>query len=381
MNIPFHRPHIAEAEIDAVADVLRSGWITMGEKTLEFEKAFCRYLGCRHGLAVSSATAGLHLALLAAGIGPGDEVLLPAMTFVATAEVVMYLGAVPVMVDSCRDTHLMDPADLERKIGPRARAVIPVHYAGQPCDMDQIRALADKNGLIVIEDAAHSLPAWYRGKPAGLLGDIACFSFYATKTLSTGEGGMVATGNDEWAARMGRMRLHGIGRDAWNRYSDRGAWEYDVDILGYKYNTTDINAALGLEQLKKLEWMWRVRENIAQRYTDAFGGLEGVLPYIVKGDRVSAWHLYPLRLDLDALAIGRDQFIVEMKSRGVGTSVHFIPLYRFSYYRERGYRQEDFPAAEWIFQRIVSLPIYPGMESQTPHVIDSVMDIVKKYRR
>ncbi len=381
MRIPFHKPHITDKEIDSVTEVLKSGWLTMGEKTLEFEKRFRAYIGVKHAVAVNSATSALHCALAAAGLREGDEVLLPAMTFVATAEVVLYFKAIPVMVDVNRETHLMEPHDLERKISPKSRAVIPVHYAGQMCDMDAIQEIARRHHLVVIEDAAHALPAWYRGAGIGSGGGLCCFSFYATKTLVTGEGGMITTDSDELADRMSRMRLHGIGRDSWNRYSDKGSWEYDVTMLGYKYNTTDINAALGIEQLEKLEWMWKVRCDVAGSYERAFSSQDPLIPYRVVDDRVCAWHLYPLKLNLEALSISRDGFITELKNRGIGTSVHYIPLPRFSYYRDRGYRAGDYPGAEWVYERVVSLPIYPGMEEKAGYIAECVTDIASKNRR
>ncbi|RPI95289.1 MAG: DegT/DnrJ/EryC1/StrS family aminotransferase, partial [Spirochaetales bacterium] len=315
MNIPFHRPHITEAEIEAVAAVLRSGWLTMGPKTVEFEESFRVRIGSAHAIAVSSATAALHLALVAAGIGEGDEVIVPAMTFASSAEVVRYQNAVVVMADIERDTHLLDAGRLEEKITPRTRAVMPVHYGGLPCDMDRIMDIARRRGIAVIEDAAHSLPADYHGKTVGIIGDFTCFSFYATKTLAVGEGGMITTENADWAERLRSLRLHGIGKDAWKRYSAEGSWAYDVTEIGYKYNMTDISAAIGVEQLKKLDWMNERRAAVASAYDAAFAGADALVPYGKREGRSSAWHLYPLRLNLDALSIDRARFIVELKER------------------------------------------------------------------
>jgi len=382
MKVPFHKPYIDENDIEGVVSVLKNGWLTMGEKTFEFERKFKEYIGVKNAVAVSSCTAGLHLALKALGLGEGDEVLIPAVTFVATAEVVRYFNAVPVLVDVERETHLMKADDLEPKITPRTKAIVPVHYAGQPCDMDAIAEIARAHNLPVVEDAAHSLPAWYRGKKVGGIGEVTVFSFYATKTLTTGEGGMVTTDIDEWAERMRVLRLHGISKDAWNRYSENGSWVYDVKELGYKYNMTDISASLGLSQLGKLEEMWRRRVAIAEAYNEAFGELEELILYEVKPDRVSSWHLYPLKLKLEALKINREQFLNELKARGVSASVHFIPIYRLSYYRNMGYDPGDFPNSEWVFERTLSLPIFQGMtEREVEYVIESVTDIVRKNRR
>ncbi|RUM60008.1 MAG: UDP-4-amino-4,6-dideoxy-N-acetyl-beta-L-altrosamine transaminase, partial [Persephonella sp.] len=286
-------------------------------------------------------------------------------------------------VDIEKDTHLIDVEKIEKHITPKTKAIIPVHFSGQPADMDEILEIAKRHNLFVIEDAAHSLPAWYKGKKIGTIGDITAFSFYATKTLATGEGGMITTNNDKWAERLRILRLHGISKDAWKRYSKEGSWEYDVIENGYKYNTTDINSALGLAQLNKLEWMWEERVKIANMYDKAFKDYEELILYRVKENRISSWHLYPLKLNLEALKINRNQFIEELKNRGIGTSVHFIPLYRFSYYGNKfDYKLEDFPSSEWVFERVLSIPIYPGMkEKEINYVIENVIDIVKRNKR
>jgi dTDP-4-amino-4,6-dideoxygalactose transaminase len=383
MQIPFHKPYITDEEIIEVIDSLQKGWLTMGPKTIEFEKQFKTYIGTKNAIAVSSCTAGLHLALRAIGLKEGDEVIVPSLTFVATAEVVNYFKAKSVVVDVEKDSHLIDIKEIEKKVTSKTKAIIPVHYAGQPADMDEILEIASKYNLYVIEDAAHALPAWYKDRKIGTIGDLTAFSFYATKTLATGEGGMVTTENDEWAEKIRLLRLHGISKDAWKRYTKEGSWEYDVIDNGYKYNMTDINAALGLAQLKKLEWMWQQRVKIAEAYNYAFEEYEELIPYKVKEDRISAWHLYPLKLNLEALKIDRNRFIYELKKRGIGTSVHFIPLYRFSYYKKHfQYHPQSFANSEWIFERVVSLPIFPGMTKQEiDYVIENVIDIVKKYRK
>ncbi|PKL39701.1 MAG: UDP-4-amino-4,6-dideoxy-N-acetyl-beta-L-altrosamine transaminase [Spirochaetae bacterium HGW-Spirochaetae-1] len=380
LKIPFHKPYITEDEINAVADSMRQGWLTMGPKTVEFEKQFARAVGAPHAVAVNSCTAALHLALKCIDLKPGDEVIIPAMTFVATAEVVRYFDAVPVLVDIEGDTHNMDVSTIERKISGRTRAIIPVHFAGQPADMDEIMDLAGKHNLTVIEDAAHSFPALYKDRRVGSIGHITCYSFYATKTITTGEGGMAVTANEEWAERMRVLRLHGISRDAWKRYTDEGTWRYDVIETGYKYNMTDPAAAMGLEQLKKAEMMKEGRSRIAELYTTAFSEKKGLIPYTVKNDRDCAWHLYPLKLDIDVLSISRDRVIEELKERGIGTSMHFIPLPVFSHYGDLGYRIEDFPGSRYVFERTVSLPIYYGMsDDEVGYVIESVLDVVGEY--
>lgn len=383
MKIPFHKTYITDDEISEVVDSLKSGWLTMGPKTVRFEEEFGGYIGAAHAVAVSSCTAALHLALKAIDLRPGDEVIVPTMTFTATGEVVCYFGARPVIVDVQRDTHNMDLKEIERAISPKTRAIIPVHFGGQPCDMDEIMAIAKKHQLYVIEDAAHAVPAGYKGNRIGTLGDITCFSFYATKTLSTGEGGMITTANDEWAERMKVLRLHGISKDAWKRYSDEGSWYYEVVEAGYKYNMTDMQAGLGLAQLKKIEWMRGRREEIAGKYTSAFTALPEIMIPRVKPDRETAWHLYVIKLNLEALSINRSRFIEELKGRGIGTSVHFIPLHRHPFYqRTFGCGAGDYPNAEWIYERCLSLPVYPGMtDEEVDYVIHTISDIVKCFKR
>jgi dTDP-4-amino-4,6-dideoxygalactose transaminase len=383
MQVPFHKPYITDEEIDEVVASLRSGWITMGPKTVRFEEEFGRYVGSKHAIAVNSCTAALHLALKAIDLKPGDEVIIPTMTFTATGEVVCYFNAKPVIVDVEEDTHNIDVGAIERAVTSKTRAIIPVHFAGQPCDMGEIMQFAKTHGLHVIEDAAHSLPAWYRDEKIGSIGDMTCFSFYATKTLATGEGGMITTESEEWAERIKILRLHGISKDAWKRYTGEGSWYYEVVEAGYKYNMTDIQAALGLAQLRKVEWMWEKRKEIANRYTEAFKNTECITVPSVKPDRISAWHLYVIKLNLEAVSIDRARFIEELKMRGVGASVHFIPLHRHPFYRDTfGYMTKDFPVAEKLYERSVSLPIYPGMsEKEVEYVIESIGDVCEKFKR
>lgn len=383
MEIPFHKPYITDDEVAQVLDTVRSGWLTMGPKTFLFEREFSRYTGAPHSVAVSSGTAALHLALRAIGLRPGDEVIVPTMTFTATAEVACYFDAVPVLADIESDTGNIDASGFEKLITPRTRAVIPVHYGGQPCDMDAIIEIARRKNICVIEDAAHCPPAFYKGRPVGTIGDMTCFSFYATKPLAAGEGGMVTTANEEWAERIRILRLHGISRDAWKRYTTGGSWYYEVHEAGYKYNMTDIQAALGISQLRKLDAMREMRKRIADRYTEAFSGTDALTPLDSRPDRSSSCHLYVLCIDPDSHDIDRAGFIEELGRRGIGTSVHFIPLHRHPFYRHNfGYEAKDFPGAERFYERVISLPVYPGMtDEQTDYVIESIKDVSSKHRK
>jgi dTDP-4-amino-4,6-dideoxygalactose transaminase len=381
--LPFHKPDIGEAEAEAVLDTLRSGWLTTGSKVKQFEADFAKYLGCSHAVAVNSCTAALHLALEAVGIEQGDEVIVPTMTFTASAEVVLYFKAKPVLVDCLPDTLNIDPDCVERAITAKTKAIIPVHFGGQPCDMDSILEIARRHKLYVIEDAAHALPSNYRGQRVGTIGDITCFSFYATKTITTGEGGMATTQNPEWAARMRMMSLHGISHDAWKRYTKEGSWYYEVLYPGFKYNLTDIAAAIGVEQLKKCDRFWQGRERIAHIYQKALADLQEIQLPTSREDARHAWHLFVIQLNLERLKITRNEFIEALREQAIGTSVHFIPLHLHPYYRDRfGYKPEDFPNASAVFDRIVSLPIYPSMtESDVEKVIEAVTNITKANRR
>jgi dTDP-4-amino-4,6-dideoxygalactose transaminase len=381
--LPFHAPQIDEEEIRSVVETLRSGWLTTGIKVKRFEEEFARYLGCSSAIAVNSCTAALHLALEAVGIEEGDEVIVPTMTFTATAEVVHYFKARPVLVDCRPDTFNIDPDLIERAITTKTKAIIPVHFGGHPCDMETILEVARRHKLFVIEDAAHALPAKYRDKTVGTIGDITCFSFYATKTITTGEGGMATTQNPEWAARMRMMSLHGISHDAWKRYTKEGSWYYEVVQPGFKYNLTDIGAAIGIEQLKKCDAFGAARNRIAAIYDERFSDLVEIQTPMCEPDVQHAWHLYVIQLDLERLKINRHQLIEALKEQGVGTSVHFIPLHLHPYYRDKfGYAPDDFPNATQIYQRIISLPIYPKMtKANIEQVGEAVSKIVRQYRR
>lgn len=367
--LPFALPDIGEEEIRAVVACLRSGWVTTGPAARAFEAAFCDYLGgAVETIAVNSATAGLHLALEAAGIAPGDEVIVPTLTFTATAEVVRYLGAQPVFVDADPDTLNLDPLAVEAALTARTRAIIPVHYAGMACDMDALGLLARRHGLRLVEDAAHAFPTRHRGRLVGALdSDAAVFSFYATKTMTTGEGGMVVTRDAALAERIRCMRLHGISRDAFDRYVSRTpSWYYEVVAAGFKYNLTDIAAAIGIEQLRKIDRFQLRRAELARRYDEALADLPLLLPpRPAPGSGSShAWHLYVVRLAPGPANIGRDDLIARLAERGIGASVHFIPLHRQPYWRETcGLDAADFPVAEAAYGSMLSLPLYTRMSN------------------
>jgi len=381
--IPFHRPSIGEDDIAAVAEVLRSGWLTMGPKTREFEQAFAQYIGCKHAVAVNSGTAALHLALDAIGLQPGDEVIVPTNTFTATAAVVAHMGTKVVFADTLPNGFNVDPADAAARVSPRTRAIIPVHVGGEPCRMDELGAVSAKLGLAVIEDAAHALPAEYKGRRIGTISPLTAFSFYATKTITTGEGGMLTTDNEAYARRAQMMRLHGISHDAWKRYTKEGSWYYEVHEAGFKYNMTDIQAALGLCQLKRADEFHRVRCSYAALYRELLADADQVELPEVPPDVTHAWHLFIIRLRLEELRINRNEFIEELRKAGIGTSVHFIPLHLQPYYaRMFGCRRGDCPNAERTYERVISLPIYPAMSVEdVERVAASVRRIAEASRK
>ncbi len=382
-RIPFALPTIGEEEIESVVETLRSGWLTTGPKVKRFEAQFAERIGVKHAIAVGSATAALELALEAIGISPGDEVLVPTMTFASTAEVVVHLGAKPVLLDCRPDTLNLDPDRIESRITPRTKAIVPVHYGGQPCEMDRIVAVAEAHRLSLIEDAAHALPARYGDRVIGTIGDATCFSFYATKTITTGEGGMIATDDDALAERVRIMTLHGISKDAWKRFSAEGSWYYEILGPGYKFNMTDVAASLGIHQLGRCEHFWKVRQRYAGMYDEGLSDVPEVTTPAVELNVQHAWHLYVIQLELDRLEIDRSEFIRQLAAAGIGTSVHYMPLHMHPYYRETfGYQPDDLPVARAVYERIVSLPIYPRMsEEDVGYVIDNVRRIAAENRR
>ncbi len=378
--VPFHRPAVGEDEALAAAEAVRSGWLTTGERTAEFERQFAQFVGAEAAVAVSSGTAALHLSLACRGVGAGDEVLVPANTFTGTAEAVALTGARPVLVDIDAASLNISCEDAQRKITPRTRAMIAVHVGGMACAMDELQALAERFGQCVVEDAAHALPTRYRGRMVGSISEFTAFSFYATKTLTTGEGGMITTPHAPAAQRLRRLRLHGIERDPPCNGAQRASWDYQVAEAGYKYNLTDFQAAIGLVQLKKCQALRQARERIAARYTQAFAKLEAIE---LRGDPAaensSSWHLYIVRIRPEILGIDREQFVQALEHRGIGASVHFIPLNLHArYQREFGYRPGDFPVAEAQYHRSISLPIFPGMQdAEIERVIEAVVEIAE----
>jgi dTDP-4-amino-4,6-dideoxygalactose transaminase len=380
--LPFGLPHITEAEIAEVVDTLHSGWLSTGPKTKRFEREFAEVVGAPHAVAVCSATAGMHLALEALGIKPGDEVIVPVYTFTATAAVVIHCGGTPVFVDVDPVTCNIDPACLEKAITPRTRAVMVVHIAGVPAEMDDILALTRPRNIAVVEDAAHTFPSTYRGQMIGTIGDITAFSFYATKTIATGDGGMLTTHNPDYARRMALMALHGMSKDAWKRYTVEGSWFYEIVEAGFKYNMTDLAAALGVQQLARRQWLLERRQRIAARYTQAFAALPELETPPNPAHVQHAWHLYQLRLRPERLSITREAFIQALAAANIGTSVHFIPLHLHPYYRDTfALAPGDFPMALDAYQREISLPIYPGMtDEDVADVIGSVQEIVAAHR-
>src|SRR5581483_7706894 len=407
LKIPFYKPSIGEAEINEVVATLKSGWLTTGPKTKQFEKEFGAYLGQEHAVAVNSCTAALHLALEAIGIRAGQSVVVPTLTFAATAEVVRYLGAHPLLVDCRQEDFNLDVEDAERRIraainaGQTVAAIMPVHYGGQIGDIDGVQNLARRFNLKIVEDAAHCCPAFYRTsrgsqlpaassqetaenwRPVGSSADISCYSFYANKTITTGEGGMACTANADYAERMRIMSLHGISRDAWKRFTADGSWYYEIIAPGFKYNLTDIASAIGIHQLRKADEMHRQRKKWADLYSARLGKFDELVVPREQPDRVHSWHLYALRLRPNALVIDRAQFIAELQQRGIGTSVHWMPLHLHPYYRETyAFTPEDFPVASSIYPELVTLPLYADLtEPEVGYVCESIREIVGRNAR
>ena len=421
-KLPFYRPSITDAEIAEVVDTLRSGWLTTGPKTKQFEKEFAAYMGQTHAVAVNSCTAALHLALEAIGVKEGDAVIVPTMTFAATAEVVRYLGARPILVDCRSDDFNLDIADAERRIeaaiaeGQRVTCIMPVHYGGQIGDVAGVQSLAKRYGLKIVEDAAHCCPAYWSGVqraesegrgagsgergggggergaargsvlpapcsphwlPVGTSADISCFSFYANKCITTGEGGMACTNNEQYAERMRIMSLHGISKDAWKRFTAEGSWYYEIIAPGYKYNLTDIASAIGIHQLRRADELHQRRSALAALYSELLSDVEELILPRQLPNRIHSWHLYAIRLKLDRLKIDRGQFIKELQDRGIGISVHWMPLHMHPYYRETyGYRSADLPVSATLYSEIITLPLFPDMtEGDVQHVCDAVRSV------
>ena len=372
----FGNPMIEQDEIDDVVDSMKSGWLGTGPKVIRFQEAFREYIGSKHALAVNSWTSGMHLGLIVAGIGPGDEVITTPMTFAASVNVILHSGATPVFVDVSLPDMTIDVNQIEDKITPRTRAILPIHFAGRPCNMDVIMDIAHRHDLLVIEDAAHAIEGMYHGQKIGNIGHLTGFSFYVTKNIVTGEGGMITTNNDEWAEKIQVYGLHGMSKGAWQRYSDDGYKHYAVVYPGYKYNMMDIQAAIGYHQLQRIGRYLGMREHIWQRYDKAFQDLPVITPLPPEPDTVHARHLYTLLLDIDRLKITRDEFLQRMHERNIGTGVHFISVHQHPYYRETfGFQTNDFPTATYISERTVSLPLSAKLtDEDVADVIAAVRD-------
>jgi dTDP-4-amino-4,6-dideoxygalactose transaminase len=379
--LSFSPPAIGEEEIAEVVDTLRSDWITTGPKTRRFELEFRDYLGAPAALAVSSGTAALHTALVCLGIGPGDEVITSPLTFCSTVSAIEHTGARPVLVDVEPDTLNLDPAKVAEAVTPHTKGILPVHYGGHPCDMDALWDIANRHDLQMIEDAAHALPARYKGRLVGSTGNPVAFSFYATKNLTTAEGGML-TGSPELIEHAQVVSLHGMNRDAWKRYDQAGSWYYEVVMPGFKYNMTDIQAALGIWQLKKLAVHQQRRREIAASYNQAFASLEALELPVARPDVDHAWHLYPLRLRPGTLTIDRAEFIRQLTARNIGSSVHFIPIHLHPYFRDKyGYQPTDFPITLDAYERLLTIPLHPRLTDQDVHdVTEAISEIIAAHQ-
>lgn len=381
--LPFGAPLIEQAEIDEVVASLKSGWLGTGPKVHKFEEMFKEYKGVKYAMALNSCTAALHLSMLAIGIKPGNEVILPSMTFASTANAVIHAGGKPILVDCEKDTMNMDPEDIERQITPKTKAIIPVYFAGRPCNMDRIVDIANKHNLKIVEDAAHAIEAEYNGKKTGTFGDIGCFSFYVTKNIITGEGGMAITNVEEYANKIKRLSFHGIRKDKLHSSSDKKYKHYQVIDRGFKLTMMDIQAAIGIHQLPRVEKYWERRKEIWERYKEAFKDLPVFIPAPIPNGVKHSYHLYTLLLDIDKLNITRDEFLYEMAKRNIGVGVHYIALHLHPYYQQKyGYKQGDFPNADWISDRTVSIPLSAKLtDNDVQDVINTVREIITLYRR
>lgn len=382
--LPYAQYAFGIEEEQEVIQALASGWITTGPRTKKLEEQLATYLGSKQAICVDSCTAALHLSLAALNLQPGDEVITSPITFCATANTILHSGGKVVLADVECDTLNLSAAEVEKRITPKTRAIVPVHYAGHPCEMDDLMALARKHNLKVVEDAAHAIGAEYKGTRIGTIGDTTCFSFYATKNMTTAEGGAVTLNDEEMAAQIRILSLHGMSKDAWKRYTSAGSWFYEVVVPGFKYNMTDLEAALGLHQLEKVDGFNATRRRYATIYDKALDALGGGIFHMTPRPHVlSSMHLYPIQLELEALTIDRAQFIEELKAENIGTTVNFIPIHYHPYYRDNlPYQKGDFPVAERAYERLISLPLYPKMtEDDLGEVMEAVAKIVRAYRR
>ncbi len=382
--LPFSRPTIRQREIEEVVDSLKSGWLTTGPKVARFEELFSRWSGGQEAIAVNSATSGLHLALLTLDLRPGDEVITTPLTWPSTVNNIELCGATPVFADVDRDTLQIEPGQIERMVSPRTRAVIPVHFAGAPCDMDPIEGICRQHGLSLIEDAAHAVGTRYKGRLIGSGCELAVFSFHPIKNITTGEGGMILCHDHERAERMRRLRFHGISRDAWRRYSKGGIPQYEVEEPGFKYNMLDIEAAIGIHQFNDLEGFNKRRRELAENYDDLLSDIPEIMPLgRVSWPHVHAWHLYVVRLEIEAVDIDRDRFISELQDENIGTGLHFPAIHLQRFYREKyGYRPGSLPNAEWNSKRLLSLPLYPMLtRADQEDVASAIKRVIARHRR
>jgi dTDP-4-amino-4,6-dideoxygalactose transaminase len=382
--LPLSRPSIGKEEIEEVIACLRSGWITTGPRTKKFEEEFSEYVGAKCAVAVSSATAGLHISLLSLGIGNGDAVITSPLTFAATANVIVLSGARPIFADIDRHTLQIDPDEIVRKMDRKTRCIIPVHFGGQPCDMDKIKEIASRNAAEVLEDAAHAVGTEYKGHKIGAQSRLAVFSFHPIKNITTGEGGMVVTSEKKLAETLRKLRFHGIATDAWKRYRKSGTPTYDLSEPGFKYNITDIQAALGIHQLRKLDRFIEKRAHLAALYNSLLANIPEIeIPKIVPYPSRHAWHLYPVIVNIDRLGITRNQFVSLLAKENIGAGVHFPAVHLLDYYRRRfGHRRGNFPNAEYVCERIVSLPLFPSMgETDVEDVTAAVKKIIRNCLR
>ncbi|OGL40757.1 MAG: UDP-4-amino-4,6-dideoxy-N-acetyl-beta-L-altrosamine transaminase [Candidatus Schekmanbacteria bacterium GWA2_38_11] len=382
--LPFSLPTIEEDEISEVVDSLRSGWITTGPKVIRFEEDFKNYIGCSHAVAVNSGTAGLHISLMATEISDGDEVITSPMTFAATVNTIVIQRAKPVFADINPETLNINPDFIEQKITPKTKAIIPVHFAGQPCDLDRITAIAKKHNLLVIEDAAHAVGSEYKGVKIGKTETLAVFSFHPIKNITTGEGGMITTERADLAEKLRLLRFHGISKEAWKRYSAKGSPQYEILLPGLKYNMLDIQAAIGIHQLKKLDNFIEKRKNFANQYDNALKEIpEIITPGRVTYDCLHAWHLYIIKLRLETLKITRDEFIEELKKEKIGTGIHFTAIHLHPFYANKfGFKRGDFPNAEYASDRIISLPLYPKMKDEDiVYVVEAIKKVVNANKK
>jgi len=381
--IHLAQPSFDKNEEKEVIETLRSGWVTLGPRTKEFEEKFAKYVGSKYAVGVTSCTAALHISLIAAGIGEGDEVITTIFTFAATSNVIIQVGAKPIFVDIDPKTFNIDPRKIEEKITSKTKAIMPMHYGGQPVDMDEIQKIAKKYNLVIIDDAATAIGAEYKRKKIGNIGDLSCFSFHPIKNMSTGDGGMITTNNKEYADMLNLLRLHGMSKEAWKRHTAEGSWKYDILVPGFKYNMTDIQAALGLHQLKKLDNFIKIRQKYASIYDKAFSKIEEIVIPYVSPDVLHARNLYTILIKTEKLKITRDELVDKLKSFQIGSSVYYIPLYEFSYYKNKyQLNSKDFPIADDIYKHMISIPMYPAMTKEdVEYVIETISNLIIENRK